>query len=135
MKDEQLKTLVKYRIKLAYETLHEADILFKENFFRGTINRAYYAMFYSVLALLAIKKLGNSKHSGAISLFDREFVNTGIFPKELSKNLRLAFDRRQTHDYGEVIEIDRDTAQLILENAKRFIKEVESYLDKQGYLN
>ena len=107
MKEEQLKTLVKYRMKLAHETLHESEILFNENSFRGTINRAYYAMFYSVLALLAIKKLGTSKHSGAIILFDREFVKTGIFSKELSINLRLAFDRRQTHDYGELIEIDK----------------------------
>jgi len=107
VKEEQLKTLVKYRMKLAHETLHESEILFNENSFRGTINRAYYAMFYSVLALLAIKKLGTSKHSGAIILFDREFVKTGIFSKELSINLRLAFDRRQTHDYGELIEIDK----------------------------
>ena len=134
MKEEQLKALVKYRMQLAHETLHESEILFNENSFRGTINRAYYAMFYSVLALLAIKELGTSKHSGAISLFDREFVKTGIFSKELSKNLRLAFDRRQTHDYGEIIEIDKDTTQLILENAKKFVKEVESYLDAQGYL-
>ncbi len=134
MKDEQLKTLVKYRIQLAHETLHEAEILFKENSFRGTINRAYYAMFYSVLALLAIKKIGTSKHSGAISLFDREYVKTGIFSKELSQSLRLAFDRRQTHNYGELIDIDNDTAQGILENAKRFITEVESYLERQGYL-
>ncbi len=134
MKDEQLKTLVKYRIQLAHETLHEAEILFKENSFRGTINRAYYAMFYSVLALLAVKKIGTSKHSGAISLFDREYVKTGIFSKELSQSLRLAFDRRQTHNYGELIDIDKDAAQGILENAKRFITEVESYLERQGYL-
>lgn len=134
MNEDQLNTLVKYRIQLAHETVHESEILFKENSFRGAINRAYYAMFYSLLGLLAIKKLSTSKHSGAISLFDREFVKTGIFSKELSHSLRLAFDRRQTHDYGELIEIDKDTAQKILDDARLFIKEIESYLNNQGYL-
>jgi len=74
MIDEQLKTLIKYRLDQSYETLKESEILLKKNAFRGAINRAYYAMFYSVLALLSVKKLGTSKHSGAISLFDKEFV-------------------------------------------------------------
>jgi uncharacterized protein (UPF0332 family) len=38
------------------------------------MNRLYYAMFYAVLALLQEKEMGTSKHSGAIALFDREFV-------------------------------------------------------------
>ena len=91
-------------------------------------------MFYSVLALLAVKKLGTSKHSGAIGLFDKEYVREGIFPKELSKSLHIAFDLRQTHDYGELIEIDKEIAENVLKDAKLFVKEIESYLILQEYL-
>lgn len=52
------------------------------------MNRLYYAMFYAVLALLQEKEMGTSKHSGAIALFDREYVKTGLFPKEMSKALQ-----------------------------------------------
>ena len=83
----------------AYETLREAEILPGESARRGAINRAYYAMFYALLALLATKQLGTSKHSGALGLFDREFVKTGLFPRELWRSLRLAFNLRQTQDY------------------------------------
>lgn len=134
MSENQLKILLRYRMQQANETLNEADILFNQSSYRGTINRAYYAMFYSVLALLATKKLGTSKHIGAISLFDREFVKTGIFSKKLSRSLHLAFDRRQTHDYGELIEIDQDTAKEIVKDAKNFVEEVESYLLSKRYL-
>ena len=106
MKVEQLKALISYRIQQSKETLHEAEILYNEKSFRGTINRAYYAMFYSVLTLLSTRGLGTSKHSGAIALFDKEFVKQGIFSKEFSKTLRLAFERRQIHDYGELMEIN-----------------------------
>ncbi len=134
MSKDQLAALLKYRIQQANETFHEAEILFNQSAYRGTINRAYYAMFYSVLALLATKKLGTSKHSGVIGLFDREFVKTGFLPRDLSRALRLAFDLRQTHDYGELIEIDKEVAQETLNDAKAFISAVESYLRSNGYL-
>ncbi len=105
MTPEQLEALIHYRIEQAHETLREADILFDQSALRGTVNRAYYAMFYALLALLATQQFGTSKHSGAISLFDREFVKTGVFPRDLSRSLRIAFERRQTYDYGEITEI------------------------------
>jgi uncharacterized protein (UPF0332 family) len=42
-------------------------------------------MFYAVLALLALRKQETSKHTGVISLFDRDFVKPGVFSKELSQ--------------------------------------------------
>ncbi len=134
MSKDQLTALLRYRMQQADETFHEAEILFNQSAYRGTINRAYYAMFYSVLALLATRKLGTSKHSGVIGLFDREFVKTGLFPRELSRSLRLAFDLRQTHDYGELIEIDEQIARETLNEAKVFVSSLESYLRSTGHL-
>jgi len=131
---DQLTALLRYRMQQADETFHEAEILFNESAYRGTINRAYYAMFYFVLALLATRKLGTSEHSGVIGLFDREFVKTGLFPRDLSRSLRLTFECRQVHDYGELIEIDQQIAQETLNDAKVFISTVESYLHSTGHL-
>lgn len=128
MKPAQLAALINYRLQQAHETLREAEILLGESALRGAINRAYYAMFYSVLALLATKRIGTSKHSAIIAAFDREFVKTGVFSRDLSRALHLAFDRRQTHDYGEMIAIDRQTAEETLVNARSFVHEVETYL-------
>ena len=133
MKPEQLEALLHYRLQQAYETLRESDILLSENALRGTVNRAYYAMFYALLALLATRQLGTSKHSGALSLFDREFVKTGLFPRNLSRSLRLAFNLRQTHDYGEMVEIDLPTASQTLSNAREFVDAVETFLVSAGY--
>ena len=128
MKPEQLRDLLQYRMEQAYETLLEAEILMDASALRGTMNRAYYAMFYAVLALLATKQLGTSKHSGAISLFDREYVKTGIFPREFSKALHLAFDQRQIHDYGEMIELDALIVEQAVANARVFVDQVQAYL-------
>jgi len=130
----QLEALVRYRIEQARETLREAQILLHEATARGALNRAYYAMFYALLALLATRRLGTSKHGSAITLFDREFVKPGIFPRELSRALHLAFERRLTHDYGEMIVVTQDMAEGTLQDAETFVVAVESYLRDQGHL-
>jgi uncharacterized protein (UPF0332 family) len=134
LKPEQVRDLLRYRIAQANETLREAEILLNETALRGAVNRSYYAMFYALLALLATKQLGTSRHSGAIRLFDREFVKTGLLPKELSRSLRVAFNRRQTHDYSELAEVDPQTAEETLTSAKTFVTAIESYLGSTSQL-
>jgi uncharacterized protein (UPF0332 family) len=134
VKPEQMETLLHYRMDQARETLREAGILLEASALRGTINRTYYAMFYAVLALLATQTIGASKHSAIISLFDREFVKTGVFPRGMSRTLHVAFDRRQTHDYGETAPITRQTAEEALADASVFVAAIEAYLRTLGHL-
>ena len=129
----RLQLLVKYRLTEAKATLREAEILLECSAFRGSINRSYYAMFYALLGLLATRGLGTSKHSGVMSLFDREFVKTGIFSKELSRSLHRAFDERQANDYGEMLEPDQDLAAGLLKQASVFTDEISIYLRKTGF--
>jgi uncharacterized protein (UPF0332 family) len=54
---------------------------------RTAINRAYYAAFYAVLALLQALGKTPRKHRGVLTLFDTECVRTGRLPKDLSAAL------------------------------------------------
>ncbi len=128
MSDRQLRLLVNYRLNEAEETLREAEILLEQSAFRGSVNRSYYAMFYAVLGLLATRGLGTSKHSGVMGLFDREFVKTGIFSKELSRSLHRAFDERQAGDYGEMLMPDQELATNLLAQARVFVDEIKAQL-------
>ena len=135
MIDERLRELVTLRLQQAEQTLHEAQILIAERAGRGAVSRAYYAMFYAVLALLATKGLGSSKHSAAISLFDREFVKPGDLPKELSRSLHMAFEHRQRADYGELTEIDEPAAARVIEEAETFTQDVGAYMKAKGFIS
>jgi len=134
MRPEQLEDLLRYRMEQAHETLREAEILLAEAALRGTVNRACYAMFYALLGLLATRQLGTSKHSGAISLFDREFVKTGLFPRELSRALHLSFARRQRYDCGEMIPLTGEVTEETLQDARMFVVAVETHLRAAGHL-
>ncbi len=129
MKSKSSNRAIRERLKQARETLEEAEALYQQDFWRGTINRSYYAMFYAVLALAASKEIVISKHTQAVSFLDKEFVKKGIFPKEISRALHYGFDERQTNDYGEIWDIEFTEAETALKEAKGFVKTVEDYLN------
>ena len=70
-------SLFLYRLKQAEETLLDAEKMLEGSFTpRSITNRAYYSMFYAVLSLF-IKTdvdIKTSKHTGIISIFDKEFI-------------------------------------------------------------
>lgn len=128
MSDQE--ALIKYRMDQANESLRDARILFQQGSYRGSVNRSYYGMFYSILALLVSKGLASSKHSGAIGIFDREFVKTGEFSKQESQWLHELFELRQRTDYREMFSISKERAKASLDQAESFHKQVKEYLDK-----
>ena len=126
---ENRKALIEYRLTQARDSIREADVLNQSGMSRRSVmNRLYYAMFYAVLALLQEKELGTSKHSGAIALFDREFVKTGSFSKEMSKGLHRAFELRQKGDYMEETEVTADDVVEIRSVAEQFVEGAEKFL-------
>ena len=131
MTSENLKALARYRLDQADESLQAALILMEKKLLRPSINRSYYAMYYAVLALLSVEKKETSKHSGVISLFDKEFFKKGTFPKEFSRWLHAAFDLRQRSDYGADQTVSDSDAQKALENAKIFVAKVATILKDQ----
>ena len=128
---ENIQALITYRLEQADESLDAAQVLLDKGLVRSSANRAYYAMFYAVLALLAKSKQETSKHSGAISLFDREFVKTGTFTKDFSRWLHDAFDLRQRSDYSIEHHATTEEAGKTIENAISFVTEVKAILAKQ----
>lgn len=117
------------RLRQAAETLGEANILAESRQWRGVINRAYYATFYAGLALLAMKEIKTSKHSGAIGMFDLHFVKTGIFPADLAKGFRHAFHARDDFDYRDLESPSESQGLEVLDSARRFVSEAERIIE------
>lgn len=122
------KEAIEFRLKEAEESLQDALSLFENKRYRSAVNRAYYSMFYSALALLENKGLKNSKHSGVISFFDKEYIRTNIFSKELSKALHKAFELRQEADYSILVDLETGEVSEIVNQAQFFVKQVRDYI-------
>lgn len=133
MSAEDVQALVRYRMGQADEALRAARILVEADMFRQAVGRAYYAGFYAILALLAHRQLGTSKHSGALSLFDREFVRQGCFDLKYSKLLHELFDLRQRADYREMFSVSAERTTSAIVAVSGFLAESRAYLqDEMG---
>ena len=123
------ETLFKYRIEQAEETLSDAEKMLKNHLSPSSIlNRAYYSMFYALLALYIDQgiDLKTSKHSGVISIFNKEFVHSGKIDKDFSKILHRSFLMRQEGDYKELVKISRDDAVRGVEDGKKFLNAIKT---------
>jgi uncharacterized protein (UPF0332 family) len=123
------KDLALYRLQQAEESQDEAKYLFDGHKSpRSVINRAYYAMFYSILALLVFEPYSSSKHSGVLSYFNRRFIKDGLFSEDLGRAANKAFDLRQRGDYREQIVLTHEQVAPFLDWARKFIDSVKHYL-------
>ena len=77
------RALVKYRLEQGDESLLAARVLYEKGLSRQSLNRAYYAMFYAVLALLATRKRETSKHSSLPLFHNRHYGNLPETPPEM----------------------------------------------------
>lgn len=116
-------------IKRAQRYLKSAELLLKDGDFESTVSRAYYAMFYAVEAALLTKGLSFSSHKGVISAFGENFVKTSIFPREMSRELNRAFEKRQIGDYEYTFVISENEAKQMLQSGKEFVDKIARWLD------
>jgi len=118
-------------LKRAEKYLESAEVLAGIGDYESSVSRVYYAMFFAVEALLLTKRLSVSSHRGVISLFGEQFVKTGIFPREMGRELNQAFQKRQLGDYEYTFVIAEDEAKQMLETGRSFVDRITKYLIEQ----
>jgi len=97
--ENSLEALSKYRYEAGLEALEDARLMFANKRYKNALNRGYYAIFHFIRAVNSLDRFDSSKHSGVISFFNQHYVKQGIFPKEVSKLIKLASENREKADY------------------------------------
>lgn len=117
--------LVEYRLEKARNTLSDAQKYIDQATLESTVNRIYYALFYSVNALLITKKLSFAKHAGVIAYFNKEFINKNLIPKQFGEFFSDMFKRRQRGDYQDFVKFEKVDVKKWLVKAEEFLNAVE----------
>ena len=128
MEDRLRRELSDYRMRRAQETLADAKALLAVGRVESSVNRSYYAIFHGLRAVTALDGFDSSKHSGIIAPFNQIYVKTGVFDKEISKLIRIAFNTREKADYDDFAEI---TEQMTIDQAaaaQRVLAAIQRYL-------
>lgn len=124
-----MDSYVKYRLETSAERLCVAKELLDNKHYRDSINRSYYAIFSTLRALLATRRVDFAKHSAVIGYFRREYIKTKIFDTKFSDYVGEAFNLRNDCDYEDFVIVTREDAQNQYGHARELYELVKKYLE------
>lgn len=126
---DNIKKLIDFRIQQANETIKEVEFQIENDFLRIAVNRVYYGMFYSLLALALKYDFKTSKHYQLLGWFNKEFVKTGKVSRNIGRIIHKAFEDRTDGDYGIFEEFHKNEVLQMYNNMKLFIKEITDLIN------
>lgn len=128
MIDEKQIALARYRVEQAEETLVAAKICFQNRLFKDCINRSYYVAFYATKSVLAIEGIDFKRHKDVIAYFNKTYVASGIFSREVGKRLGRVKMVREESDYSDFFIASEEEAKKQYDTAEFIVREVKKYL-------
>lgn len=131
MTNEEKKILINYRLERANESIRAAELMLENEMHIPAMNRIYYSMFYAVQALLVLKESTFSKHGQVRGFFNKEFIKSGVFPKEFGKLFNTVFEYRQKFDYVDLITPEEELLLDYIYKANIFIKKINEFIEEQ----
>lgn len=126
--DSSLNADTRKLLEKARRATRAAEILLQHEHLDFAAGRAYYAMFYTVEALLSEKGLHSRKHGGVHALFGEHFIKTELMDAKFHRFLLDAFDRRLQGEYGLDAVLSTEEVIAMIEQAREFLKEAEKLL-------
>lgn len=120
--------VVRYRLDVAREDLETAKLIFDAGQYRGANNRAYYSIFHTISAVLAKEGIAFKRHKDTLSYFNKNYIHSEIFPRELGRKIVKAEEIRHASDYDTFYIASRAVTEQQIETAAKLLKLAEEYL-------
>lgn len=121
-------------LERAGKYLQSAKLLLDAGDYESSVSRTYYAMFFAAEAALLSNNTSSSSHKGVISSFGLHFIKTGIFPREMGRELNRAFGKRQIGDYEFQLLILKEEAAEMLQSGHQFVENIRQHLAENGFI-
>ncbi|MBR4328945.1 MAG: HEPN domain-containing protein [Candidatus Riflebacteria bacterium] len=135
MTPSEKASLSKVRFNHSEECLKSAETLLKDSDYKGAANRSYYAIFHALRAILVYDDFDSRKHSGIISTFNKLYIKTNIFDKDVSRITSNSFDIRTDSDYNDFFMISKDGVINQINDTKKVIELIRVYLSNKWSVN
>lgn len=132
MTQEERNHLVSLRMQQAVATISEARQCIEQELLPAATNRIYYGMFYAMLALGLLRGFETSKHQQMIGWFNKQFVHTGIFPKQFGRMAKDAFEVRMDSDYKVTQTPSTEQLESLLADMSLFITTIKDWIEENA---
>ena len=124
------KELAKHRLEQAKEDLEAGKLLYDKNFYKSANNRAYYSIFHSIKAVLALEPIDFKRHKDVLAYFNKNYINKEIFSRMMGRKIQNASAIREDSDYDDEFIVDADKTNEQLKTAEELIELVYKYIDE-----
>ena len=122
--------VARYKFEQAKDDLETAKILLEAGKYKAANNRAYYSCFHAIDAVLAKEPIAFKKHKDTLSYFNKNYVHTEIFPRNIGRKISRLEIIRHKSDYDTFYIASRDDAAEQIEVAEEIVDLVKNYLLK-----
>lgn len=131
MLERTRKELSQYRLQKAQEMLTTARRDWDAQDYASANNRAYYCVFHSMRAVLALDGEDYKKHSAVISRFSQNYLKTDVISRDYSKLIFNASAIRNRSDYEDFYICSLKDTENLISGAADFYAAVKAYLEKR----
>lgn len=128
MKSRISKELVMHRLEQAKNELADAKLLYRNKSYLSANNRAYYSIFHTIRAVLALESIDFKRHKDVIAYFNKNYINTEIFPRKMGKRIAQANRIREDSDYDDEFIAKPEATEAQIETAEELINLVDEYV-------
>ncbi len=129
MQEGTFQDIAKYKIEQAQDDLESAILLLEAGKYKAANNRAYYSSFHAIGAVLALEPIAFKKHKDTLAYFNKNYVHTENFPKELGRKISKLEVIRHKSDYDDFYIASKDEAEQQVEVAKEIVALTRAFLN------
>ena len=122
--------VARYKFEQAKDDLETAKILLEAGKYKAANNRAYYSCFHAIDAVLAKEPIAFKKHKDTLSYFNKNYVHTEIFPRNIGRKISRLEIIRHKSDYDTFYIASKDDEAEQIEVAEEVVDLVKNYLLK-----
>ena len=126
-----VKDLVIHRIETAKSDINSAKILLDAGEYRSSNNRAYYGIYHVISAMHALDGKAYKKHKDALANFNREYVKTEIFPRNIGRRISEAAEIRHASDYDDFYIATKIETEEQIATAEELLNLVQKYCNER----
>ncbi len=119
--------LIQHRFHIAKEDLETAYFLFDSKQYRGANNRAYYSIYHTIDAVLSMDEIAFKRHKDTLAYFNKQYIATEIFPREMGRKIVKAEEIRHASDYDTFYIASKDITKQQIETAEQLLKLAKEY--------
>ena len=80
---------------------------------------------------MALEPIDFKRHKDVLAYFNKNYINTTIFPKSMGRRIQNASTIREDSDYDDEFVVNADKTKEQLDTAEELIKLVENYINSK----